>query len=373
MLDFFKNKKAISPILALLIVLGVTIVVGAVFYAWGGGLFESSQEKTQAAVKGASATMSSDVLPYYVKVGIVGHDESLATFEYVSTDVDADNDKAIKKAASYKPGTYTGCTKDERVIFEVPIYIRNNAQDKTLKGVTAKVLGLSGHLWYALHLKYDETNDQYILCKKDDTEFVGYIGATAVKEDSTGLKYVFAPGSPLCINMSNPGYKFNESSGALEPQTASVYYEDKYYNTYWTEVEYQQYKNYTTNSFADNVTTPLRLISADGVTYFMKALTSSGYSRAVNTPNVFFGNMNSTFYGGSSYSDCKTTFNNPTYTIGDVPPNTVKTVNAYIMFHWIDSEYLPDIDEIRIKIQDSEGTLAKTIPLKFHIEDPEWS
>ncbi|NPA63124.1 MAG: hypothetical protein GXN95_06190, partial [Methanococci archaeon] len=38
MFDFLKNKKALSPILALLIVLGVTIVVGAVFYAWGSGL-----------------------------------------------------------------------------------------------------------------------------------------------------------------------------------------------------------------------------------------------------------------------------------------------------------------------------------------------
>jgi|GEM_PF-3388357 len=349
MFDFLKNKKAISPILALLIVLGVTIVVGAVFYTWGSGLFESSQDKTKSAMEGQAATMSSDVLPYYVKVGIVGHDESPATFEYISTGVDADNDKTIKYGEPYKPEKYTNCLKDERVIFEVPIYVRNNAQDKILKGVTAKVLGLSGHLWWAFHLKYDDTNDQYELLKRDDSVFKGYIGYASADENANGFTYVFTTSSyAVNISSSASGYKWNGTD--LEATTGS-------------SIEYATTK--AKSSFADYTSSPLKLITTDGVNYYLVAINSSGGKWYMATSQAFF--------RGSGYNDCKALFNNPVYNIGDISPNSVKTANMYIAFGYITSEYLPDVDEISIRIQDSEGILSKTIPLKFHIGDPEWS
>ena len=350
MVDWLKSKKAMSPILALLIVLGVTIVVGAVFYAWGSGMFESSQEKTKSAMEGQAATMSNDVIPYYVRVGVVGHDESPATFEYVSTGVDADNDKTIKYGEPYKPDKYTKCLKDERVIFEIPIYIRNNAQDKTLKGVTAKVLGLSGHLWWALHLKYDEANDQYVLLKGDDSTFTGYIGYASADENNAGFTYVFTTSSyAVNISSSASGYKWNGTD---------------LISTTGEDIEYSTIK--AKSLFADYTSSPLKLISADGTNYYLVAINSSGDKWYMATSKAFF-------RGTEGYNDCKLLFNNPTYNIGDIPPNSVKVANTYIAFGYITSEYLPDIDEISIRIQDSEGTLTKTIPLKFHIEDPEWS
>ncbi|CAB3289167.1 conserved protein of unknown function [Methanocaldococcus lauensis] len=215
MVDWLKSKKAMSPILALLIVLGVTIVVGAVFYAWGSGMFESSQEKTKSALEGTTSTIAYDA-------GAIGVS--------VPKEIDVEGDLDLGDTLQSSWGDYPGASKyvlnalakdsnwgtlyDERIIVPVPITIENY-YDSALTNVKIQTEGAKEIA--ALQLKKTtitdaagNSYDAYVLCDKDGNEFTGiinrtgiYPGATWVGDDGknySSIKYIFALPSVTKIN-----------------------------------------------------------------------------------------------------------------------------------------------------------------------------
>jgi hypothetical protein len=205
MLDWMKSKKAMSPILALLIVLGVTIVVGAVFYTWGSGIFDNSQGKTQSAIEGTTSTMAYDA-------GAIGI--ALPKEITVEGDLDLGDETPYGPYSKYKlsakahSSTY-GTLYDERIIVPVPITIKNY-YDSALTNVKIQTEGAKEIV--ALQLKKTTITDAagtsydaYVLCGKDGNEFTGilnrtgiYPGVTWEDEDGTthsDIKYILAPNS----------------------------------------------------------------------------------------------------------------------------------------------------------------------------------
>jgi len=213
MFDFLKNKKALSPILALLIVLGVTIVVGAVFYAWGNNLFGSSQEKTKSAMEGTTSSIAYDA----GAIGVAVPKEIV-----VEGDLDLGDStpwgpySKYKLSALAKDSSY-GTLYDERIIVPVPITIENY-YNSPLTNVKIQTEGAEEIA--ALQLKKTTITDAagnsyeaYVLCDKDGNEFTGiinrsgiYPGATWVGDDGnnySSIKYIFAPTSVTKVNAIN--------------------------------------------------------------------------------------------------------------------------------------------------------------------------
>jgi len=197
MFDFLKNKKALSPILALLIVLGVTIVVGAVFYTWGSGLFESTQETTQTSLEDTASTMSYSA--GVIKIGIPRE-----------IDVEGDLDLTYP-TPDYKLSHLTTTdygSYDERLIVPVPITLENQ-YGSTLTNVKIKSDGASevaGLTLKKITLSYNGQNyDAYLLCTNDGTPFKGILNGSGIYPDTTwvgddgnnytSIYYILAPNS----------------------------------------------------------------------------------------------------------------------------------------------------------------------------------
>ncbi|ACV23926.1 archaellin/type IV pilin N-terminal domain-containing protein [Methanocaldococcus fervens] len=207
MLDLLKNKKALSPILALLIVLGVTIVVGAVFYAWGGGLFETGQEKTKSAIEGTTSSMAYDAGAIGVSVPKeIDVEGDLDLGDVLQTSYGDYPDYSKYKLNALAKDSEWGTLYDERIIVPVPITIENY-YDSALTNVKIQTEGAEEIA--ALQLKKTTITDAagnsyeaYVLCDKDGNEFTGiinrtgiYPGATWVGDDGnnySSIKYIFA-------------------------------------------------------------------------------------------------------------------------------------------------------------------------------------
>ncbi|ADC69035.1 conserved hypothetical protein [Methanocaldococcus sp. FS406-22] len=213
MIDWLKNKKAISPILALLIVLGVTIVVGAVFYAWGSGLFNNSQQKTESALEGTTTTMAYDAgaigvaVPKEIDVeGDLDLGDVLQYYYYGvlynSSDASKYKLNALAKDSSW------GTLYDERIIVPVPISLENY-YDSALTNVKIESDGtneVAGLTLKKITLNYNgQSYDAYLLCTNDGTPFKGILNRTGIYPDATwvgddgnnytSVYYILAPNS----------------------------------------------------------------------------------------------------------------------------------------------------------------------------------
>ncbi|WP_244409407.1 archaellin/type IV pilin N-terminal domain-containing protein [Methanocaldococcus jannaschii] len=357
MMDWLKNKKAISPILALLIVLGVTIVVGAVFYAWGSNLFGNSQEKTQAAVEGTATNMFYDAGAIRVaatcidKIRYQDADDSDSWLGYPNG-----NGKIAKPSTSngcYN-STYGTVFYDERFIVEIPVTI--DTQDYKLTGVKVvggipKIVDMGGTYtnafedisakFYAfwLHL-----NDNYQLLKKDGTLFVGYVNKSGMFEVSNG--YVIA------WNQTRDTYgKLASSVGATSDSS-------------WDAVN-------TTTGVAPLVETSWPYYG----TYCsnVKLYTATGEELK---PGFGSGTLVAQWFCSSAtYLD--KLFNNPEYVVGTLPKNSEKTVKTYLFFNTL---YLPNYKgstndgyvtfEVPLKVVSNEG-VTKEVKVKFTVYDDE--
>ncbi|AAB99412.1 TPA: hypothetical protein HA335_04135 [Methanocaldococcus jannaschii] len=197
MFEWMKNKKAISPILALLIVLGVTIVVGAVFYAWGSGLFNNSQQSTQSALEGTTSTIT-------YAAGAIGVG--------VPKEIDVEGDLDLTyPTPDYKLSHLTTTdygSYDERLIVPVPLTLENY-YDSTLTNVKIESDGateVAGLTLKKITLNYNGQNyDAYLLCTNDGTPFKGILNRTGIYPDATwtgddgnnytSVYYILAPNS----------------------------------------------------------------------------------------------------------------------------------------------------------------------------------
>jgi len=214
MFDFLKNKKALSPILALLIVLGVTIVVGAVFYAWGSGLFNSSQQSTKSALEGTTSSIT-----YAAGAIGVGVPKEID----VEGDLDLDYPTPDYKLDSGYDSYYNKYTRyaDERIIVPVPLTLENY-YDSTLTNVKIESDGateVAGLTLKKIKLNYNGQNyDAYLLCTNDGTPFKGVLNKTGIYPDATWLGddgnnytsiyYILAPSSvtgAAAVNVSLSG------------------------------------------------------------------------------------------------------------------------------------------------------------------------
>lgn len=191
-----------SPILAILIVLGVTIVVGAVFYAWGNGLFNDTQDTTTKELSGVTNTMATDSSGKMLSFDIP---------ETVNTKGFADMDNNNVLDGPYNASNYL---RDDKFIQQIPVTITYNGPT-TLKNVKIAAgdyevttggydsYGYKSPEIYWLHFnKLDDGS--YQLMFKDDTEYIGNMTANCSGwvsglpfgpdgTDKSSYKYIFEP------------------------------------------------------------------------------------------------------------------------------------------------------------------------------------
>ncbi|ACX73217.1 conserved hypothetical protein [Methanocaldococcus vulcanius M7] len=221
MFDFLKNKKALSPILALLIVLGVTIVVGAVFYAWGNGLFNSSQQSTKSALEGttSSITYAAGAIGVGVpkEIDVEGDLDLGDVLQYYYNGVLYDDpDKSEYVLNALAKDSQWGTLYDERIIVPVPLTLENY-YDSTLTNVKIESDGateVAGLTLKKITLNYNgQSYDAYLLCTNDGTPFKGILNRTGIYPDATwvgddgknytSVYYILAPNSVTKIAAVN--------------------------------------------------------------------------------------------------------------------------------------------------------------------------
>ncbi len=360
-MNWIKNKKAMSPILALLIVLGVTIVVGAVFYAWGSGLFNSTQEKTQGAVEGTANNMFYDTNAIRVAATCINkiRDQEVDDGNSCLGYPDGNGLISIPSSSSYAPNavynsSYGTVYYDERFIVEIPVTI--DTQDYKLSGVkviggTPKITDAGGTYTkyfqnvnpkfysYWLHL-----NKNYQLLDKNGNVFVGYVNSTGMYEVSNGYMIAWNQTRDTYGELSSSAGVLNESKWTLVNSTTGV---APLLKTAWP-----MYKTCCSN---------------------VKLYTSTGEQLK---PAFGNGTLVATWFCNSpTYLD--SLFNNPEYVVGTLPKNSENTVNTYLFFNRI---YLPNYQgttndgyvtfEVPLKLTSNEG-VTKEVNVKFTVYDNE--
>ncbi|WP_457613664.1 archaellin/type IV pilin N-terminal domain-containing protein [Methanocaldococcus sp.] len=358
MFDFLKNKKALSPILALLIVLGVTIVVGAVFYAWGNGLFSSSQQKTQGALEGTTSNMFYDANAIRVSATCINNikhqevddDSSWLGFPAGNGYIGIPSTSSWGSNAVYNT-KYGTVFYDERFIIQIPVTI--DTQDYKLTGVkviggTPEIVNMGGTYTtafknsdvkfyaYWLHL-----NDNYQLLDKNGDVFVGYINSSGMYEVSSGYVVAWNQTRDTYGELSSKVGVLNESQ--------------------WTAVD-------STTGIAPilETTWPMNDTACSNV----KLYTASGEEFK---PAFGNGTLVATWFLKPKALD--SLFNNPEYVIGTLQKNSETTVNTYLFFNTIK---LPNYKgttndgwmtfEVPLKVTSNEG-VSKVVKVEFTVYD----
>ncbi len=314
MLDWMKNKKAMSPILALLIVLGVTIVVGAVFYTWGSGLFNNTQDTTSKEVGGVTNTMTTDSAGKMISL-------SIPTEVNTKGFGDLDGDNVLDG-----PYNASGYLRDDKFIQQIPVTITYNGVTplKNVKVVAGDYevtvggydnYGYKSPEIYWLHFEKLD-NGYYQLMFKNDTVYKGNMTANCSTFPTLGL-----PFGPDGTDKSSYTYDF-------EPKR----------------------NNYN-----------LRLYDAAGRCYSLFQVNSSEnvalfdwhpYNNALNANGIPVDKSYAVAKAFNSYKMLDNYFSSPSYNVGDLKQGDQKTIDMYMYFQYLglyDANKNP-VDQATIKV-----------------------
>ncbi|MEM2146964.1 MAG: archaellin/type IV pilin N-terminal domain-containing protein [Candidatus Jordarchaeaceae archaeon] len=349
-----------SPIVGVVLVLAVTIAAGVALYVWWNSMQASTQTTVGEQAKGQVNKMILDTATVSIIIPghMVGVNEKY-NYKYTSTSFDWDNNKLIYKASSTNGAyvgttTYVNCSKDERFIVEIPVIIRNdNAIDLT--NVKLVVGGLEGRLWFVLHFK-KASNGQYILLDKNGNEFNGIFGYENASSSTSYFTYYWGEPGSYGITENKTMYKYDFNSNNLITTT-----------DIW-QVDYQNWNDRKTTIFANYTTSPMVLRDEFGNNLYPYALDKNGNRYAWATWNNFFTGKS----GGPTYAFCKDNLHNPVYEVGTIKAGESVKTYIYIMFGYLAERTgtLPDW-EITLEVFSDEGVYG-SIPVKFHLEDPDW-
>ncbi|HJH32531.1 MAG TPA: hypothetical protein C5S50_10260 [Methanosarcinaceae archaeon] len=371
----WNNTKAISPIIATILVLSVAVAAGVGLYFWFDTFQESAQEQVGNSTDLQFDVLKSSTIPMVVTI------ETTQNVPYVSATYDKKDGYDEKGLISYTGYTssspyYTGISyndsnttvyEDERFVLEIPIQFKANAKLHDVKikvdldnrkvtesyyaGGSMPNLGFSP---YCIHL--DRSNG-YALQYYDSTssswkKFVGELlpNSDAITFDDAGYAYKF-DGSKPTLNLSD----FMTVTVPVDYDLGSAENDNGIYNV----------SNLDTVTYPDRQTDLGSYYSGDnGVFMFTgKIITAEGkekHARKVTvdgteTPWVTASTLfNSKHASNSDAQDAYLISN--TYPVGDFNAGDIKTAYVYIYVNW--ARFDPDT-----------GRVVATVPIEFSSAD----
>ncbi|WP_457613588.1 hypothetical protein, partial [Methanocaldococcus sp.] len=272
----------------------------AVFYAWGSGLFNGTQETTSKEIGGVTNTMATDSAGKMMSVDIP---------DIVNTKGFADLDKDNILDGPYN---YSGYLRDDKFIQEIPITITYNGVTpltnvKVVAGdyeVTAGGYDNNGYEAseiYWLHLKKLD-DGSYQLMFKDDTEYKGNM--TAKKN---GWIWDGLPFGPDGTDKSSYIYKF-------EPKR----------NDY----------NLRLYDFAGRCYT-LFEVNATNTSQQTDLFNWHSYNNATDANGIPLDKSFAVAEAFNSYKMLDDYFSSPEYVVGDLKQGDQKTISMYMYFQYL--------------------------------------